>query len=335
MKKLFVLTAAALLLAVPQARAAEIKLLFGTTLPAAVHLNVRVLHPWAERINQQGKGVLHIDVRDGESIANLSNFYSRVQDDVIQISWGLQSSIGGKFPRTAVGGLPFEVEKAEDGSVALWRLFARGLLKPEYDTVQPLFLVTFPPSGFHMAKPMKTLENLDGLKIATGSKTGADTIARLGGAPISMVTSDYFTAVQRGMVDGVLVQWTAFQPFKLEEVTFYHVDAALGGATGMVFMAKQKYDALPAAARKLLDDNSGEAESRTYGAFWDDVNREGRDMVKGLGAKHEIVEAPPAVQAKWRQAVAPVVDDWVKATPDGAKVLAAFRAETAKLKAAR
>lgn len=324
---------AALCMIAGAARADEINLLFGTTLPSQVHLNVRVLHPWAERINEQGKGIIHIDVRDGSEIANLDNFYSRVQDDVIQVSWGLQSSIGGKFPRTQVGALPFEVEKAEIGSVALWRLYKEGLLNAEYDTVQPLYMITFPPSGIHYAKAPKTLENLKGLKLATGSKVGADTIERLGGTPLSMVTSDYYTAVQRGMVDAVLVQWTAFQPFKLQDVTFYHLETKLGGATGMVFMAKKKYEALPAAARKILDDNSGEAESRVYGKFWDDVDNEGREMVKALGDKHQIVQQPAAIEAKWRAAVAPVIDDWVKSTPDGAKVLAAFRAETAKVKA--
>jgi TRAP-type C4-dicarboxylate transport system substrate-binding protein len=332
---IMILAAAASGFAGAPAWADEVNLLFGTTLPAQVHLNMRVLHPWAERINEQGKGIVHIDVRDGESIANLSNFYSRVQDDVIQIAWGLQSAIGGKFPRTLVGALPFEVDKAENGSVALWRLFKGGLLDAEYDTIQPLYVITFPPSGIHYAKPPATLETLKGLKLAIGSKVGADTITRLGGAPISMVTSDYYTAVQRGMVDAVLVQWTAFQPFKLQDVTFYHVDSQLGGATGMVFMAKEKYAALPPAARKILDDNSGEAESRVYGAFWDDVNREGRDMVKALGEKHQIVTPQPEIVAKWRQAVSPVIDDWVKATPDGAKVLAAFRTEMAGLKAGR
>ena len=331
--KQIAVAAAALCFASWAARAEEVNLLFGTTLPAQVHLNVRVLHPWAERINQQGKGIVHIDVRDGSEIANLGNFYSRVQDDVIQISWGLQSAIGGKFPRTAVGGLPFEVEKAEIGSAALWRVYKSGLFNAEYDTVQPLYMITFPPSGIHYAKQPKTLENLNGLKLATGSKVGADTIERLGGTPLSMITSDYYTALQRGMVDAVLVQWTAFQPFKLQDVTFYHLETKLGGATGMVFMAKKKYDALPAAVRKILDDNSGEAESRVYGKFWDDVDNEGREMVKALGDKHKIIQQSPAIAAKWRKAVAPVIDDWVKATPDGAKVLAAFRAETAKVTA--
>jgi TRAP-type C4-dicarboxylate transport system substrate-binding protein len=327
--------AAALLLSVTAAKAEELNLLLGTTLPPGVHLNMRVLHPWAERINAQGKGIVHIDVRDGSEIASLANFYSRVQDDVIQISWGLQSAIAGKFPRTAVGALPFEVEKAEEGSVALWRLYQSGLLDAEYDTVHPLFLTTLPPSGFHMAKPMKTLETLAGLKVAIGSKTSGDIITHMGGAPLAMITSDYYTAVQRGMVDGVNVQWTAMQPFKLYEVTFYHVEASLGASTGMVFMNKKKYEALPAAVRKILDDNSGEAESRFYGKFWDDVDNEGRAMVKAMGDKHQFVTLPPAIEAKWRKDVEPVTMDWVKSTPDGEKVLAAFRAETAKVRAGK
>jgi len=331
--KFAALMAVALCGAAQTARADEVNLLFGTTLPAQVHLNQRVLHPWAERINEQAKGVVHIDVRDGSEIANLANFYSRVQDDVIQISWGLQSAIGGKFPRTAVGGLPFEVEKAEIGSTALWRVYKSGLLDAEYDTVKPLYMITFPPSGIHYAKQPKALDDLKGLKLATGSKVSADTIERLGGTPLSMITSEYYTGVQRGMVDAVLVQWTAFQPFKLQDVTFFHLETKLGGATGMVFMAKKKYDALPVAVKKILDDNSDEAESRFYGKFWDDVDNEGRDMVKALGGKHQIVQQAPETAAKWRKAVEPVIDDWVKATPDGAKVLAAFRAETAKVKA--
>jgi TRAP-type C4-dicarboxylate transport system substrate-binding protein len=215
----------------------------------------------------------------------------------------------------------------------LWRVYKSGLFNAEYDTVQPLYMITFPPSGVHYAKQPKTFDDLKGLKLATGAKVGADTIERLGGTPLSMITSDYYTAVQRGMVDAVLVQWTAFQPFKLQDVTFYHLETKLGGTTGMVFMAKKKYDALPAAVKKILDDNSGEAESRVYGKFWDDVDNEGREMVKALGDKQHIVQQSPETAAKWRKAVEPVVDDFVKSTPDGAKVLAAFRAESAKVKA--
>lgn len=325
---------AALLLfgVVPQALAEEVNLLFVTTVSPVAHLNVRVLHPWAERINEQGKGLVHIDVRDGEAIASPGNFYSRVQDDVAQIAWGLPTSVAGKFRRTLVSGLPFEVRKAEEGSVALWRTYKSGVLDAEYDEIQPLYLITFPPAGFHMAKPMKTLENLNGLKIAVGTKTGSDLLQRLGAAPIALVTSEYYTALQRGTVDGANVQWTAMQPFKLYEVTSYHVEAAFGGAAGMVFMTKKKWNALPEAVRKIIDANSGEAQSRLYGAFWDAVDQEGRDTAKSAPEKHQIVTLPPAIEARWRELVLPVTDEWVKSTPDGAKVLATFREKTAEVR---
>jgi TRAP-type C4-dicarboxylate transport system substrate-binding protein len=100
----------------------------------------------------------------------------------------------------------------------------------------------------------------------------------------------------------------------------------LGGTAGMVFMNNKKYQALPDGARKIIDDNSGEAQSRAYGKFWDDVSNEGGDLVIALGTKRVIVSLPPAIEASWRQKILPVTDDWAETTPDGEKVLAAFRA---------
>src|SRR5690348_17277639 len=80
------------------AKAQETTLLFATSNAPQAHLVVRVLHPWAERINAQGKGVVRIDVRDGPTIANHLNYYQRVLDDVIQIGWGLPAYVAGKFP---------------------------------------------------------------------------------------------------------------------------------------------------------------------------------------------------------------------------------------------
>jgi hypothetical protein len=45
------------------------------------------------------------------------------------------------------------------------------------------------------------------------------------------------------------------------------------------------------------------------------------------------VTLTPAQFARWKQRVAPVTDNWVKANPGASKVLAAYRAELAKLMA--
>jgi TRAP-type C4-dicarboxylate transport system substrate-binding protein len=314
--------------------AAEETLLFATGLPPVVHLNAQVLHPWAARVNAAGKGALRLDVRDGPTLATPINAYQRVVDDVAQVAWGLQTYAAGKFPRSEVLSLPFVIDKSEDAAVAFWRLYKSGALDAEYDQIVALMVVAFPPGGLHMAKPLRTLDNLNGVKLGTVSRSASQAVAALGGTPISLASQEMYEGVQRGTVDGLVQVWTAFQPFKLAEVTSYHVDTLLGGAPAMVFMAKKRYQALPAAARQAIDDHSGEAQTRLFGAFWDRVNAEGRNAVAASG-KHKIVTLSPEQNAAWQSRLAAITADWVKTQPDGEKILAAFRRHLADVKAGK
>jgi len=114
------------------ARADVTTLNFATTNAPTTRLNIQFLHPWAEAINADGKGVVQIDIRDGTTIANFENYYDRVNSNVVQISWGLLSTVAGKFPRSEVATLPFMAKSAADASQALWRLYRQGLIAGEY-----------------------------------------------------------------------------------------------------------------------------------------------------------------------------------------------------------
>jgi TRAP-type C4-dicarboxylate transport system substrate-binding protein len=313
--------------------AQETTLLFATTNPPNLHLNVRVLHPWAQRINDQGAGTLKIDVRDGPAVANHSNYYDRTLNDVIQIVWGLHTGAAGKFPRMEVTGIPFVIESGEVSSVALYRLFKAGILDAEYDEAVPLMFVGFPTSQFHMRAPLKSPDDLRGLKILAGSKIMSEIVTALGAAPVSLIITENYQALQRGTADGTVLPWTAFQPFKLAEVTKYHIDVPIGGATGHVMMAKKKYAALPEAARKIIDANATEKETRFFGAFWDTVQEEGRGIARAAG--QTIMDLSPAQTAQWKQKLATIESEWIQRTPDGQRVLSSYRTYVAEAKAGR
>jgi TRAP-type C4-dicarboxylate transport system substrate-binding protein len=307
------------------ASAEELVLKFATTNFPQAHLNVQIQHPWAKRLNEQGAGVLKIDVRDGPAVANHANFYQRVVDDVVQISWGVNSFVSGKFPRTEVVSLPYLAPSSEAASVALRRLFKEGLLDAEYNEVVPLRFVGFPQAGLHLkAQPVST-EDLQGLKVQAGGRMPSQIVAALGGAPISLNITEIYEGIQRGTVNGTIIQWTAFQPFKLAEVTKYHIDTGFGGAPAMVFMATKRYQALPDAVRRIIDANSGEKDTREFGQFWDRVQHQGRETVRAAGG-HTIVKPTPAVEAKWRERLQPLAEEWTKTVPNGARLLARYRA---------
>ena len=322
----------ALLLAAAQGQARELVLKYATLDSPQAHLNVRIHHPWAKMVNKDAKGLFRIDVRDGATLANHGNIYNRVLSDVVQIGWGLPLLVRGQFEMTSVVALPYLSGKSEVASAALWRLYETGLLDKDFSDIVPLKLIVFPQSGAQYRAKPNTLDNFDGLKVIAGSKVISDVVTALGGAPLSLRIDEYYEALQRGTADAVITPWTAFQPFKLAEVTHYHVDAPLGTAPGYVFMAKKRWNALPAAAQKVLKKDSGESYSREMGKFWDEVEKEGEGRT--LKQKNQtLLHLTSAQNESWHKRVTPVIEEWAKAAPGRQKVLDTYRkllAEAAK-----
>jgi TRAP-type C4-dicarboxylate transport system substrate-binding protein len=329
------LVAAAVALAFPVAAMAdEVHLIFATLAPAEYTSVTKVYMPWANRINVAGKGILQIDVRNGMALASNANVYDRVDADVIQIAAGIPGLVGGKFPLTEVVGLPFVADDAENGSVTYWRLYKAGLLDIEYKDIYPLALSMYLPQGVHLAKAPASLDDLKGIRLRVVTKLSGEVISRLGGTPEVIEPADTFSAVQRGMVDGVVMSWAGLGQLNLLDVTFYHVETPLGTGATMVFMARKKYEALPPTAKKLLDEYSGESFSRAVGRNFDEESRSQRASITASG-KHTIVSLSPAQDAHWRQSIEPVIDAWVASHPGGEKLLAAYRQLLADAKAGR
>lgn len=314
---------------------AQKTVLFGVGSPPRAHLVQQVFIPWAKKVSAESGGAIKVEVKAGRTLVSPFNVYERVQADVAQIGWGVQSFMKGRFRRSGVAGLPFEANTAEEASVALWRLYAKGITAVEYKEVRPLAIIVFPPSSLHAKnKPIKSLADIKGLKIAVGDRLGAQVVKRLGAAPISLRLPEMYQGLNRGTVEGVHMVWTAFMPFKLFEVTKHHYDLPLGAGSAMVFMSAKGYDALPAAGRKAIDANSGEAFSHSFGKFWDRVGRGGRAAVSKMPG-HSFAAMPSAEVAKWRASMQPVVEGWKKSIPDGVRVVEAFRAELASIRAGK
>ena len=305
---------------------------FASPSPARAPINWRFLRPWTKKVTADSDGALKVELKTGRKLATALNVYDRVVANVAQIGWaGLLLS--GKFQRSLVTGLPFLLNNSEEGSLALWRLYAKGIIKSEYGEVKPLALTTFPMLGFHTRKkPIKSLADVKGLRIRMTSRLSAQLLKVLGAAPISIPFFDQYQALNRGIIDGTLAQWTIFYPFKLDEVTKHHLEGLrMGGFPGMVFITHKIYDGLTAASRRAIDANSGEKFSRDFGKFWDGAQTQGRDYVAKKSG-HTITKISPEDEAEWRERMKPITTQWIKSLSDGQKILDALKAELASIR---
>ena len=168
--------------------------------------------------------------------------YDRVSDDVVQIGWIIHALVGNRFPLSDVSGLPFLAEDNVACSAASWRLYQSGLLDAEYKDIVPIWFGCLTTNYLHWAKPPKQVDDLAGAKFRVPSKIAAQAIQLLGGTPISMTGGEMYEALQRGTVDGVVTSWAGFEPYKLAEVTTYHLEVPIAGISSMHFMSRKKFE---------------------------------------------------------------------------------------------
>jgi TRAP-type transport system periplasmic protein len=277
---------------------------------------------WAKRVDAASQGTLALEIRDGSTVANFGNIFDRLTGDVVQIGWVAEANIGGRFPLSEVVGLPFLADSAETGAVGFWRLYKSGLLDAEYKDIVPLWVFAGTPNTFHFVKEPKNLDDLKGQKIQVFAKTLGDFVQNMGATPISLMVTQAYESLQRGVVDATLIGWS--NPFRLDEVTFFHLEGPFGVSPHVIAMTRAKFASLPEAAQKALVDNSGEAQSRKFGAYLDGFagKQRGPNMES---AKHKVVRLPQSAVPKWRKAADLVTTGWVNGDPARQKVLDTYR----------
>lgn len=317
------------------ARAAEpVQLKFAFPAPIQSKVNVWGIDPWIKEVEKASGGTLQIKLFAGPTLGNFQNIYERTITGVTDISFGIFGPLAGQFKKVFVAGLPFEAKNCSEAGLALWRLYHNGLLSDEFGKVKVLALFTFPSAGFHTNKPIKTAADLKGLKIMASDRAIAELASVLGASPIVMTPPDFYLAMNRGVADGISVGWSAVTTFKLDEVTKYHLDASTGLLPAYVLMNKNAYARLPDKAKQAIDRYSGEPFFVAMGKVTDRMDKAGREMVEAEQGQ-TVTDLSPAESERWKTLSQPIVQNWVKNTPNGAKILAAFREEIRNIRSRR
>ena len=174
---------------------------------------------------------------------------------------------------------------------------------------------------------MRTLEDLKGSKITVSNLIAGRAVGALGAAAVTLRPDEVYQALSRGIADMALMPLTGVATFKIFEVARHQVDVAMGSDSAMVFMSRKRWESLPAQAKAAIEKHSYLAFSRRLGEAADGEWNRARGTLKDIRA------LPAEEEARWKERVAPVAEQWARETPNGARVLEAFRAEIAAFEA--
>lgn len=286
---------------------APIKLSYSIFFPPT-HLQCITAAEWANEIEKRTDGRVTITLYPGGTLTKAPDVYEGVMNGVSDIGMSCFAYTRGRFPLLEGLDLPLGYL---DGSTAT-RVANEVIQKyqpQELADTHLLYVHAHGPGILASKKPVHKLEDVAGLKIrATG--LSSKVVESLGGAPVGMSQPETYEALQKGVAQATLCPVETLKGWKQGEVIDYVIDTSCIGYTTAMFvtMNLDKWNALPPDIQQIFNEVNEEWIAQ-HGAAWDQADDEGHEFVAGLGK--QTIALDEAEQARWREKVVPILDEYV------------------------
>ena len=322
----------------PTASAQEATLKLHHFLSPKAPAHAKMLAPWAERVEKASGGRLKIEIYPAMTLGGKPpQLIRQLRDGVVDIIWTVNGYTPGVFPRSEVFELPFvHTNSAVATNLAMRDLFETHLAE-DYKGIKVLALHVHGGNGFHMVeKPVRSTDDLAGLKIRTPTRTGSWILEALGATPVGMPVPELPQALSRKVVDGALIPWEIIPPLKLQELTKYQIEGGdsvrFGNTVFQISMNEDSWNNLPPDLRQVVSDHAGEAWWREIGEIWTGTESGGLNVALKAGNEH--IKLSDAEIARFREKLDPVVERWIAEVGekgvDGRALVDAARAAIAR-----
>lgn len=293
--------------------AQEVTLTLHQFLPPQANVPKLVLDVWADNVEAASGGRIKIDRFPSMQLGGTPpELMDQAIEGVADIVWTVVGYTPGRFPRTEVFELPFMMTNARAASRAFWEMFDAHMKDTEFKDVHILGTWVHGPGMLHANREVRTPEDMQGLKIRGGSRLVNRLLETVGASPIGMPVPAVPEGLSKGVIDGTTIPWEVTAALKVPELVSHHTEfsgQALYTLTFVLAMNKDRYESLPDDLKQVIDENSGIEFSVFAGGTQADSDAPARALAVERG--NSIVTLSEEETAPWREAAAPIYDEWV------------------------
>jgi TRAP-type C4-dicarboxylate transport system substrate-binding protein len=180
-------------------------------------------------------------------------------------------------------------------------------------------------------------EDIKGMKIRPAHATMATFVTQLGGTNVQSSAPEVRDILEKGVADAVTFPWGSIPLFGIDKVTKYHMNVPLYVTTFALVFNKDKYNAMSAKQKKVIDDHCTNEWALRVASPWADFEHGGIAKLKAE-AGHEVYDISPAQLAEWKKAAEPLQKSWAdgvkKAGGNPDSIMNELKAELTKFKSA-
>jgi TRAP-type C4-dicarboxylate transport system substrate-binding protein len=267
----------------------------------AQHFMTKWLVGWGEKLEKASNGRLVFKHFPGAQMAPPPAHYDLARTGQADVSWFLHGGTPGRFPLTELISLPYMAGSAEIGTKVLndQQLRSR-YLDAEHRGVKVLLLLTHQPGNVHTTKkPIRSADDMKGLRIRFAAPTIRDFVSALGGTAVGVQPGEQLEMLQKGTLDGTFIDYGgAGIAFKMGGTIKYSTEMYSYVSSFGVAMNPEFYKKLPADLRKLVDQSMSGVE-KEVGEGWDALDAIGKKLLVEGGS--EPIRLSKAEDARFRK----------------------------------
>lgn len=311
---------------------ADTSIRFGSHIsPKALEISAGVA-PFLDAVEDETGGAITFQRFLGGALGRSpAQQYELMQSSIFDATLLLPSYNASQFPDFGLFALPYLFENAEEGSVAAWRMYERGLLDVP-DDIHVVTVFINGNSSIHTTDKISSAEDLKGLRIRTAGPDEAAVIEAVGAVPVGLGIGEIAESMSRGVVDGALSGWAPMAAFRFDELSHGHLVEPYGSRAFILAIRKDIYENLSDEEREVVDSNGGEKLARAVGA----ANDKAQAAMMAKASEDEtisVVEISPEDREGRAELFAPIIAKWAEESPKNAGNLEAVNAILAELRA--
>lgn len=251
--------------------------------------------PMLEELKKRSEGRITYTLYPGAALGSGPEHYDIVAKGLSDMGYFTATWTPGRFPLSDVLSMAAWVDGKDVGTDIGNAMYER-ILKKEFPGVKMIELNGCIQAFMWTRKPIKTLEDVKGLRIRSPGGHQTNYIKALGAEPVFMPLGDVYLSMETGTIDGIVTCPPLVIAFKLFEVAKYGTVATFGCVTEGVIMNEKSWQNTPDDLKPIIMEVCGNP-FRTTGGLNAAVYG---TMMKELEAKGvQFYKMPAEEEARW------------------------------------
>ncbi len=291
------------------AGAEDFKLTYSNFFPPT-HVQSRLAEAWCKEVESRTDGRVKVEYYPGQTLTKAAQVYDGVVTGMSDIGFSVLAYTRGRFPVMSAVDLPLGYQSGRAATKVINAVYEKFQPKELMDT-EVMYLHAHGPGLVHTKdKAVRKLEEIKGMKLR-GHGTSALVLEALGAVPVPSPMPETYQNIQKGVVQGAVYPLEANKGWRLGEVTDYATCAFSAAYTTSFFvvMNKDKWNALPKDIQKTIGEINDEWVVK-HGEAWDTSDMIGLKYFLNQG--NEMIGLDEKEAARWKEAVAPILDNYAK-----------------------